>query len=108
MNRVFDTGKYGAITCYRNSKNFANQLDLGGLLACGSCGRPGSSTTPRMLLGTNCASVGHRLSDLPPDVIRRNTAAGPIHLLTEDIEFSVVNALKGERIGYCGAADGLR
>lgn len=24
MNRVFDTGKYGAVTCYRNSKNFGS------------------------------------------------------------------------------------
>ena len=26
------------------------------------------------------------------------------HLLTEDIEFSVVSAIEGERIGYCGTA----
>ena len=31
------------------------------------------------------------------------TADG-IHLLTEDIEFSIVNAIEGEKIGYCGTA----
>lgn len=45
MNKVFDSGNYGAITCYRNSRNFgANWISAG--YAIWFLRRPASSTSP--------------------------------------------------------------
>lgn len=101
MNRVFDTGKYGAITCYRNSRNFgSNWISAGYSLWFLREAR--FLNFPRMLLGTNChiSGTGFLVS---ADVIRSNHG-WPYHLLTEDIEFSVNCALQGHRIGYCDKA----
>lgn len=101
MNRVFDTGKYGAITCYRNSRNFgSNWISAGYSLWFLREAR--FLNFPRMLLGTNChiSGTGFLVS---AEVIRKN-GGWPYHLLTEDIEFSVNCALQGYRIGYCDRA----
>ena len=101
MNNVFDSGDYGAITCYRNSRNFgANWISAG--YAIWFLREARFLNFPRMLLGTNChvSGTGFLIS---ADVIREN-GGWPYHLLTEDIEFSVSCALKGRRIGYCDKA----
>ena len=101
MNKVFDQGGYGAITCYRNSRNFgANWISAG--YAIWFLREARFLNFPRMLLGTNChvSGTGFLIS---ADVIRENKG-WPYHLLTEDIEFSVSCALKGRRIGYCDKA----
>ena len=98
MNKTFDRGDYGAITCYRNSRNFgANWISAG--YAIWFLREARFLNFPRMLLGTNChvSGTGFLIS---ADVIRENKG-WPYHLLTEDIEFSVSCALKGRRIGYC-------
>ena len=101
MNRTFDTGKYGAITSYRNSKNFGdNWISAGYSLWFLREAR--FLNFPRMLLGTGCAVSGTGFL-VSADVIRAN-GGWPFHLLTEDIEFSVNCALKGVRIGYCDKA----
>ena len=101
MNRTFDTGKYGAITSYRNSKNFGdNWISAGYSLWFLREAR--FLNFPRMLLGTGCAVSGTGFL-VAADVIRAN-GGWPFHLLTEDIEFSVSCALKGVRIGYCDKA----
>ena len=57
MNKVFDTGRYQAITCYRNSKNFgSNWISAGYSLWFLREAR--FLNFPRMLLGTNCAISG--------------------------------------------------
>ena len=56
----------------------------------------------RMMLGTNCAISGTGF--MISSKIVQKYGGWKFHLLTEDIEFSVVNALEGERIGYCGTA----
>ena len=101
MNRVFDTGKYGAITCYRNSKNFGSNWISAGY-SIWFLREARFLNFPRMLLGSNChvSGTGFLIS---ADVIRQN-GGWPYHLLTEDIEFSVSCALKGVRIGYCDGA----
>ena len=101
MNRVFDTGKYGAITCYRNSKNFGSNWISAGY-SIWFLREARFLNFPRMLLGSNChvSGTGFLVS---ADVIRQN-GGWPYHLLTEDIEFSVSCALKGVRIGYCDGA----
>lgn len=101
MNKVFDSGKYAAITCYRNSSNFgANWISAG--YAIWFLREARFLNFPRMMLGSNChvSGTGFLVS---ADVIREN-GGWPYHLLTEDIEFSVSCALKGRRIGYCDKA----
>ena len=101
MNKVFDTGRYQAITCYRNSKNFAsNWISAGYSLWFLREAR--FLNFPRMLLGTNCAISGTGFL-VSAQTIQEN-GGWPYHLLTEDIEFSVNCALKGQRIGYCEKA----
>lgn len=101
MNKMFDTGKYSAITCYRNSRNFgANWISAG--YAVWFLREARFLNAPRMKLGTNChvSGTGFLVS---AEVIRAN-GGWPFHLLTEDIEFSVNCALQGRRIGYCDKA----
>lgn len=101
MNHVFDTGKYAALTSYRNSRNFgSNWISAGyGLWFLREARFLNS---PRMALGVNCAISGTGFL-VSGDLIRKN-GGWPYHLLTEDIEFSVDCALKGELIGYCEKA----
>ena len=101
MNKVFDSGDSGAITCYRNSRNFgANWISSG--YGIWFLREARFLNFPRMLLGTNCHVSGTGFL-INADVIREN-GGWPYHLLTEDIEFSVGCALKGRRIGYCDKA----
>lgn len=101
MNRVFDSKKYSAITCYRNSSNFGSNWISSGY-AIWFLREARFLNFPRMMLGSNChvSGTGFLVS---ADVIREN-GGWPYHLLTEDIEFSVSCALKGRRIGYCEKA----
>ena len=101
MNKVFDSGNYGAITCYRNSRNFGDNWISSGY-AIWFLREARFLNFPRMLLGTNCHVSGTGFL-INADVIREN-GGWPFHLLTEDIEFSVSCALKGRRIGYCDKA----
>ena len=101
MNRVFDSGEYGAITCYRNSRNFGTNWISSGY-GIWFLREARFLNYPRMLLGSNChvSGTGFLVS---AKVIREN-GGWPYHLLTEDIEFSVSSALKGWKIGYCDKA----
>ena len=101
MNKVYDSGDYAAITCYRNSSNFGDNWISAGY-AVWFLREARFLNRPRMKLGTNChvSGTGFLVS---ADVIREN-GGWPYHLLTEDIEFSVSCALKGKRIGYCEKA----
>ena len=100
MNKVFDNG-YKVITSYRNSKNYdTNWLSAGYSLW--FLREAKYLNNARMMLNTGCAisGTGFMVSD---DIIRKNNG-WKHHLLTEDIEFSIDNAIEGERIGYCQAA----
>lgn len=100
MNKVFDQG-YAAVTSYRNSKNYdTNWLTAGYSLwflreAC-------FLNQPRMVLGTNCAISGTGFLISHKMIEKYN--GWPFHLLTEDIQFSVVCAISGDKIGYAGDA----
>lgn len=101
MNRTFDSGKYAAITCYRNSKNFgANWISAGYGLWFLREAR--FLNFARMQVGGSCAVSGTGFL-ISGDVIREK-GGWPYHLLTEDIEFSVNCALEGKSIGYCDKA----
>ncbi len=100
MNKVFDNG-YRVVTSYRNSKNYdTNWLSAGYSLWFLREARYLNNS--RMILNTGCAisGTGFMVSD---KIIRKNNG-WKHHLLTEDIEFSVDNAIHGEKIGYCGSA----
>ena len=100
MNKVFDNG-YKVITSYRNSKNYdTNWLSAGYSLW--FLREAKYLNNARMMLNTGCAisGTGFMVSD---DIIRKNNG-WKHHLLTEDIEFSIDNAINGEKIGYCQAA----
>ncbi len=101
MNNTFTSGEYSAITCYRNSKNFGSNWISAGY-ALWFLRESRFLNFPRQLLGTNCAISGTGFL-LSSKVIQEN-GGWPFHLLTEDIQFSVDCAIRGQRIGYCDRA----
>ena len=98
MNRMFDTGEYGAITSYRNSTNFGRNWITAGY-AIWFLREARYLNRPRQLLGTNChiSGTGFLIS---AELIRKN-GGWPYNLLTEDIQFSVDCAKNNVRIGFC-------
>jgi cellulose synthase/poly-beta-1,6-N-acetylglucosamine synthase-like glycosyltransferase len=100
MNKTFNQG-YRVITSYRNSKNYdQNWISAG--YALWFLHEAEYLNLPRMTLNTSCAISGTGFL-VHADLIKDN--GGWIHhLLTEDIEFSVSQIIKGEKIGYCSNA----
>jgi len=100
MNKTYSKG-FNAITCYRNSKNFAhNWITYGYSLWFLHEAR--FINYPRMLLGNGCAVSGTGFM-VASSIIDENKG-WPFHLLTEDIQFSVNCAITGCKIGYCDKA----
>ncbi|WP_366485557.1 glycosyltransferase family 2 protein [Pseudoflavonifractor hominis] len=98
MNRTFDSGKYDALTSYRNSKNFGDNWISAGY-GLWFLREARFLSGPRMALGTNCHVSGTGF--LVSARLVEENGGWPFHLLTEDIEFSVNCAIQGKRIGYC-------
>ena len=101
INRAFSDG-YEIVTSYRNSKNYGDSWISSG------CGlwflrETAGLNEPRHLLGTSCAVSGTGF--LFSRKVLEENRGWPFHLLTEDVEFSVAEILKGRRIGFCGAAE---
>ncbi|WP_233549406.1 glycosyltransferase family 2 protein [Lysinibacillus yapensis] len=97
MNRTFNQG-YRVVTSYRNSKNFDQNWITAGY-AIWFLHEAEYLNLPRMALNTSCAVSGTGFL-VQSDLIKKN--GGWIHhLLTEDIEFSISQILKGEKFGYC-------
>ena len=100
MNKTFSDG-YGIITSYRNSKNYGdNWISAGYALWFLREARYLNNT--RMLLGSSCAVSGTGF--LFSREILERCGGWNFFLLTEDIEFSIDNVVRGEKIGYCGTA----
>lgn len=100
MNKVFHAG-YRIVTSYRNSKNYdTNWISAGSSLWFLKEAR--FLNNARMILGTSCAVSGTGFL-VHSDIIEKN-CGWKHHLLTEDIEFSIDNVIKGEIIGYCDGA----
>lgn len=97
MNRVFDSG-YKIITSYRNSKNFETNWITAGY-SVWFIREAKYLNNPRMMLKTSCAVSGTGFL-VNSQIIKKNHG-WKFNLLTEDIQFSVVNILEGEKIGYC-------
>lgn len=100
MNKVFDSG-YRVVTSYRNSKNYSTNWITAGY-SLWFLREAKYLNNPRMMMNTSCAVSGTGFL-LSSEVVREN-GGWKYHLLTEDIEFSVASALKGEVIGYCEKA----
>ncbi len=100
MNKTFDKG-YNVITSYRNSKNFGTNWITSGY-SLWFCREAKFLNNPRMILKTSCAVSGTGF--LINSKIIEKHSGWKFNLLTEDIEFSVVNVLDGEKIGYCNEA----
>ena len=97
MNKVFDSG-YNVVTSYRNSKNYdTNWITAGYSLW--FIREAKFLNNPRMMLKTSCAVSG--TGYLVNSEIIQKHGGWKFNLLTEDIQFSVVNILDGEKIGYC-------
>ena len=100
MNKVFDRG-YNVITSYRNSKNYDTNWITSGY-SLWFIREAKYLNNPRMMLKTSCAVSGTGFL-VNSSIIKKNND-WKFNLLTEDIQFSVVNILEGEKIGYCESA----
>ena len=100
MNCTFDQG-YRVITSYRNSKNYdSNWISAG--YALWFLRESKYLNGARMRCHTSCAISGTGFL-VSSQIIKKNNG-WKHHLLTEDIEFSIDNAIHGEVIGYCEKA----
>lgn len=101
INKTFDTGKYDALTTYRNSKNFGENW-LTAAYSIWFMHEARHLNYSRMMLGAQCmiSGTGFVVSTKLMDI----NEGWPYYLLTEDIQFSVVSTLQGFRIGYCDTA----
>jgi cellulose synthase/poly-beta-1,6-N-acetylglucosamine synthase-like glycosyltransferase len=96
INKIYDTGKYVAITSYRNSKNYSDNW-----VASGSSlwflREAKYLNNPRMTVGSSCAISGTGFL-VSADYIYNN--GWKFFTLTEDIEFSINRIADGNLIGY--------
>jgi cellulose synthase/poly-beta-1,6-N-acetylglucosamine synthase-like glycosyltransferase len=100
MNKTFNEG-YRVITSYRNSKNYdQNWISAG--YALWFMHEAEYLNLPRMVLNSSCAISGTGF--LVHAGLIKDNGGWIHHLLTEDIEFSVSQIIKGEKIGYCRSA----
>lgn len=100
LNKTFSDG-YGIITSYRNSKNYGDNWISAGY-ALWFLREARYLNNARMLLGSSCAVSGTGF--LFSREILERCGGWNFFLLTEDIEFSIDNVVRGEKIGYCGTA----
>ncbi len=96
MNINFNRG-YKALTSYRNSKNYSTNWITAGY-SLWFLREAKYLNNARMRLGTSCAISGTGFC-VSREIIESNNG-WKYHLLTEDIEFSVDMAVRGEDIGY--------
>lgn len=100
MNKMYDSG-YKASTSYRNSKNYGTNWITAGY-SLWFLREARFLNHPRMQLKTNCAVSGTGFM-VARELIEKQ-GGWNYHLLTEDIQFSIDCAVKGELIGYCEGA----
>lgn len=100
MNKVFSSG-YEIVTSYRNSKNFGDNWISSGY-ALWFLRESQYLNHARMKLGTSCAVSGTGF--LFSQRVLDECGGWNFFLLTEDIEFTVHNVVRGRKIGYCHEA----
>ena len=97
MDKCFAQGNR-IITSYRNSKNYGTNWISSGY-ALWFLREAAYLNYPRFMLNTSCAISGTGFL-LHKDILKEQNG-WKHYLLTEDIEFSVDNIAKGEKIAYC-------
>lgn len=100
MNKTFSDG-YKIVTSYRNSTNYGTNWITAGY-ALWYIRESAFLNHSRMLCGSGCAISGTGFL-MHKDIVKELNGWG-YYLLTEDIEFSIANAIKGERIAFCSEA----
>ncbi|MCF0122654.1 MAG: glycosyltransferase family 2 protein [Ruminiclostridium sp.] len=100
MNQSYCDG-YEVLTSYRNSKNYGDNWISAGY-ALWFIRESRYLNNARMLMNTSCAVSGTGFF-FSRKVIE-SAGGWTFHLLTEDIEFSVHQILKGQKIGFCAGA----
>lgn len=101
MNKTFDTGKYVAVTGYRNSKNFGqNWVSASNSIWFLREARFVNSARDALGLTCHVSGTGFLLS---AEIVREK-GGWPYHLMTEDLEFSAECAVLGKKVGYCERA----
>ena len=100
MNRTFGEGNR-IVTGYRNSKNYGDNWISAGY-SLWFLRESQYLNRPRYLLGTSCSVSGTGFL-FSREIIERS-GGWRYYLLTEDIEFTVENIIRGEKIAYCESA----
>ena len=100
MNETFSDG-YRIITSYRNSKNYGDNWISAGY-ALWFLRESQFLNHARFNLGTSCAVSGTGF--FFSRKVMESIHGWKFHLLTEDIEFSVDQIIKGQKIGFCAGA----
>lgn len=101
MDRVFSEG-HDVVTSYRNSKNYGDNWISAGY-ALWFLRESRYLNQARFLLRTSCAVSGTGF--LFSRKVRDELGGWPFHMLTEDIEFSIHQIVKGRRIAFCADAE---
>ena len=100
ITAVHDQG-YGVVTCYRNSKNYGDNWISAGY-ALWFLREARYLNGARMAAGSSCAVSGTGF--LFSDEVLRQCGGWHFFLLTEDIEFTIDNVVRGGKIGYAAKA----
>ena len=100
INKTFSDG-YEIITSYRNSKNYGDNWISAGY-ALWFLRESRYLNGARYRLGTSCAVSGTGF--LFSHRILEKCGGWHYFLLTEDIQFTIANVVRGEKVGYCPAA----
>lgn len=101
MNRTFSEG-HDIITSYRNSKNYGDNWISAGY-GLWFLRESRYLNYARHLLGSSCAVSGTGF--LFSRRVAEEIGEWPFHMLTEDIEFSVDQIVKGRKIAFCKDAE---
>ena len=100
MNETFSEGK-DIVTCYRDSKNYGDNWISAGY-ALWFLREAQYLNNARMRLGSSCAVSGTGF--LFSDGVLEACGGWNFFLLTEDIEFTIDNVVRGEKVGYAAGA----
>ena len=100
MNRTFSDG-HDIVTSYRNSKNYGDNWISAGY-ALWFLRESRYLNGARCRLGSSCAVSGTGF--LFSRRILEKCGGWNFFLLTEDIQFTIANVVRGEKVGYCPTA----
>ena len=100
MNRTFSDG-HDIVTSYRNSKNYGDNWISAGY-ALWFLRESRYLNGARCRLGSSCAVSGTGF--LFSRRILEKCGGWNFFLLTEDIQFTIANVIRGEKVGYCPTA----